>query len=176
MMKAIVNPSFELSSTSRKWAYAFLIAQLLFLVLVCFLPQSVYPQLKGSETPGIVHIGRLVFLPLPFNALIQLGKIPNISDLTVILLQNISNVFLIYPLVLALLFLFKEWRSTKKVVWYGFLISLTIELTQLLLDFFFDFNRVFETDDLITNTLGAYLAYLTYQKLKALHQRTIIKE
>ena len=35
--------------------------------------------------------------------------------------------------------------------------SLWIESSQVLLDLLFDANRVFELDDLWTNTLGAYL-------------------
>ena len=166
MMTKIFRSDGELRPASRKLAQAFLVAYLLAIILMCFLPQSIYPKLKGTETPGIIHVGRLVFLPLPFNSLIQLGRIPSLSDLFVILLQNISNIFLLYPLILTALLLFKRWRSSKRAIGYGFAISLAIELTQLLLDFLFDANRVFETDDLITNTLGAYLAYLTYRWLR----------
>lgn len=56
-------------------------------------------------------------------------------------------------------------RKTKKVLLFSFLVSLGIECTQLILDFFFDFNRVFEIDDLWTNTLGGYLAWLLYKRL-----------
>ena len=45
--------------------------------------------------------------------------------------------------------------------------SLWIECSQVLLDLLFDANRVFELDDLWTNTLGAYLAYLSFQYLQA---------
>ena len=41
--------------------------------------------------------------------------------------------------------------------------SLWIESSQVLLDLLFDANRVFELDDLWTNTLGAYLAYIGFQ-------------
>lgn len=170
-MSKFLDSDFELTCTGRKWVITFAFLYLGFLVLICFLPQSLYPQLKGIETPGIVRLGRLVFLPLPLNSLIHLGRIPSLRDLLVILLQNISNIFLLYPLSLAGLALFRSWRTVKKITGYGFLISLTIELTQLLLDLLFDANRVFETDDLITNTFGAYLALLTYRGLKIGYQR-----
>lgn len=48
----------------------------------------------------------------------------------------------------------------------SFLMSLAIETTQAILDLLFDFNRVFEVDDLITNTLGGVLAYLLYKIVK----------
>ena len=55
--------------------------------------------------------------------------------------------------------------ENKKSALFSFLVSLGIECTQLVLDFFFDFNRVFEIDDLWTNTLGGYLAWLLYKLL-----------
>lgn len=58
-----------------------------------------------------------------------------------------------------------KFAETKKVLLFSFLVSLGIECTQLILDFFFDFNRVFEIDDLWTNTLGGYLAWLLYKRL-----------
>ena len=82
-----------------------------------------------------------------------------------IFLQNILNVFLLFPLVFQLIYLFPSLRQTKKVIVFSFLLSLGIECTQLVLDFFFDFNRVFEIDDLWTNTLGGYLAWLLYKRL-----------
>lgn len=170
-MSKFLTTDFELTRTGRRWLAVAGLLYIGLLILMCFLPQSLYPQLKGIETPGIVRLGRLVFLPLPFNSLIQLGRIPSLGDLLVIVLQNVSNIFLLYPLMLVGSFLFKGWRTVKESVRIGFFISLTIEVTQLCLDFLFDFNRVFETDDLITNTLGAYLAFLTYQGLRLSYLR-----
>ena len=45
---------------------------------------------------------------------------------------------------------------------YSFGLSLFIECTQLLLDLLINAERVFEVDDLWTNTLGGVLAYGTY--------------
>ncbi|EJG70162.1 vanZ like family protein [Streptococcus pneumoniae 2081074] len=58
-----------------------------------------------------------------------------------------------------------KFAENKKGPSFSFLVSLGIECTQLILDFFFDFNRVFEIDDLWTNTLGGYLAWLLYKRL-----------
>ena len=82
-----------------------------------------------------------------------------------IFLQNILNVFLLFPLIFQLLYLLPNLRKTRKVIFFSFLVSLGIECTQLVLDLFFDFNRVFEIDDLWTNTLGGYLAWLLYKRL-----------
>ena len=56
-------------------------------------------------------------------------------------------------------------RSAKRVLFASFSMSLFIECTQILLDILIDANRVFELDDLWTNTLGGYLAFLFYKFL-----------
>ncbi len=137
-------------------------AYALAIVCMCFLPQSWYPQYKDFETPGIVQIGRIYLLPTPFNSIVNGDQVDSLYELWLIILQNLTNIFLLYPLVLALLFLFEKWRSLRAVMWYSFYLSLFIECTQLLLDLLINAERVFEVDDLWTNTLGGVLAYGTY--------------
>ncbi|WP_411575292.1 VanZ family protein [Streptococcus sp. CSL10205-OR2] len=136
--------------------------------LLCFTPQI---DISGFETPGIEHYGRVVVLLTPFNSLINASQANNIWEFLWIIFQNVTNVFLLYPLVLGLLFLFPKIRKVKKIVLLSFLLSLGIELTQILLDILIDANRVFEIDDLWTNTLGGLLALLTYKWMKHQHQR-----
>ncbi len=133
------------------------------IICFCFTPQPKLPI--GVETPGIQTIGRLVFLLMPFNSLWKLGEVTSITQLFWIFLQNALNVLLLFPLIFQLLYLTPYLRKTKKVLLLSFLLSLGIECTQLVLDFFFDFNRVFEIDDLWTNTLGGYLAWVLYKLL-----------
>ena len=133
------------------------------IVCFCFTPQPQLPT--GVETPGIQTFGRLVFLLTPLNSLWNLGEVTSFGQVIWIFLQNILNVFLLFPLVFQLLYLLPNLRKTKKILFLSFLLSLGIECTQLVLDFFFDFNRVFEIDDLWINTLGGYLAWVLYRKL-----------
>ena len=118
------------------------------------------------ETPGIQHFGRIVVLLIPLNSLMNLGQITSVLQLIKVILQNVANVFLLSPLVVQLLWLWPWLRSRKRVLLFGFSMSLWIECSQVLLDLLFDANRVFEVDDLWTNTLGAYLAYLGFCYLK----------
>ena len=133
------------------------------IVCFCFTPQPQLPT--GVETPGIQHLGRLVFLLTPFNSLWKFGEVTSLFQLFWIFLQNALNILLLFPLIFQFLYLSPSLRETKKVIFLSFLLSLGIECTQLVLDFFFDFNRVFEIDDLWTNTLGGYLAWVLYRKL-----------
>lgn len=103
------------------------------IVCFCFTPQE--QSTVGVGTPGIQHLGRLVFLLTPFNSLWKLGEVSDIGQLCWIFLQNILNVFLFFPLIFQLLYLFPNLRKTKKVLLFSFLVSLGIECTQLILDF-----------------------------------------
>ena len=138
------------------------------IVCFCFTPQPQLPT--GVETPGIQTFGRLVFLLTPFNSLWNQGEVTSPIQLFWIFLQNALNILLLFPLIFQLLYLIPSLRKTKRVILFSFLLSLSIECTQLVLDFFFDFNRVFEIDDLWTNTLGGYLAWVLY---KLLHKNKI---
>ena len=162
MIKAFFQKDGELTSLGRRWAKLMAGAYALAIVCMCFLPQSWYPQYKDFETPGIVQIGRLYLLPTPFNSIVNGDQVDSLYELWLIILQNLTNIFLLYPLVLAFLFLFEKWRSLRAVMWYSFGLSLLIECTQLLLDLLINAERVFEVDDLWTNTLGGVLAYGTY--------------
>ncbi|MBJ8325735.1 VanZ family protein [Streptococcus pacificus] len=142
--------------------YAFLIA------LLCFTPQI---DISGFETPGIEHYGRVVVLLTPFNSVINASQAANSWELLWIIFQNLTNVLLLYPFVLGILFLFPRISTVKKVILISFFISLGIESTQVILDLLIDANRVFEIDDLWTNTLGGLLALLTYKWMKHQHQR-----
>ncbi|MGT2548430.1 VanZ family protein [Streptococcus milleri] len=145
--------------TFLTWGSIFYI---LLLCLMCFLPQV--PE-KGMETPGIQQFGRIVVLLIPFNSFINLGQITSFFQLIKVFVQNIMNIFLLSPLIFQLLWLFPKMRSANRVLFASFSMSLFIECTQILLDILIDANRVFEIDDLWTNTLGGYLAFLFYKFL-----------
>ena len=159
-LKVWLQSNGELTVKGRKiltWGSIFYI---LLLCLMCFLPQVTE---EGMETPGIQQFGRIVVLLIPFNSLVNLGQITSFFQLIKVFVQNIMNIFLLSPLIFQLLWLFPKLRSTKCLLFVSFAISLFIECTQILLDILIDANRVFEIDDLWTNTLGGYLAFLLYK-------------
>ncbi|MGT2728914.1 VanZ family protein [Streptococcus phocae subsp. salmonis] len=130
---------------------------------LCFTPQ---PHLfQGIQTPNVLAIGRLRLLLVPLNSLWSLGQLKDLSEVLWILSQNVMNLFLLYPTVFLTHCLSKKWHSAVKSFQLGFLMSLGIEVTQLILDILVDANRVFEIDDLWTNALGALFAYYSYHFL-----------
>lgn len=117
----------------------------------------------GNGDAGNPVLGRIVVLLIPFNSFVNIGEITSWIQLVKVFIQNLANIFLLSPLILQLLWLFPKLRSTKRVVWLSFAMSLAIEMTQILLDLLINANRVFEIDDLWTNTLGGYLAWRAFQ-------------
>lgn len=164
-MKHLFDTQGQLTQLGRKLTKILAGAYTLAIFLMCFLPQGVYPTPKDFVTPGIVQYGRLHLLLTPFNSIVNGDKVDSLGDFALVLLQNITNIFLLFPLVFLCLFLFKTWRSWQAVIRYSFFMSLFIECTQLILDLLIDAQRVFEVDDLWTNTLGGLLAYLLYRLL-----------
>ena len=150
----------ELTAQGRRLLVAGSWFYFLLLCMMCFIPQVPEP---GMETPGVQYFGRIVVLLVPFNSFVNIGEITSLLQLLKVFIQNLENIFLLLPLIFQLLWLFPKLRKTKKVVWLSFGISLSIEATQVLLDLLINANRVFEIDDLWTNTLGGYLAWRVFQ-------------
>ena len=150
----------ELTAQGRKLLVAGSWLYFLLLCMMCFIPQVPEP---GMETPGVQYFGRIVVLLVPFNSFVNIGEITSLLQLLKVFIQNLANIFLLLPLIFQLLWIFPKLRKTEKVVWLSFGMSLSIEVTQILLDLLINANRVFEIDDLWTNTLGGYLAWRTFQ-------------
>lgn len=148
----------EVTSKGRLLVKILLVLYTILLCLVCFLPQDAFPKEETFVTPGVVQIGRLYFLPIPFNSLVNAGQVDSWVDYAWIVLQNLMNIFLLAPLVFLLLFLRPSLREVKQVLRVSFCMSLGIECGQIVLNLLIDAGRVFEIDDLWTNTLGGLVA------------------
>lgn len=162
MLDFLFREDLELRPKGRKISWFLGIIYFVLLCRLCFGPQF---SLDGAETPGIQHFGRVVVLLMPFNSLVTIGQVDSFPQLIWVFGQNILNILLLYPLVFLLLFLYPRFRSWKKSLLLAFMMSLGIEVTQVIIDILFNANRVFEIDDLWTNSLGGLLAYLSYRKL-----------
>lgn len=161
-MTSLVGADGELTPLGRDLMVIFVAICTIGVALLCFLPQSFYPNPKQISTPGIVQYGNVYLLLTPFNSVVNGHQIQDLEDLFWIILQNVGNIFLLYPLVLGVLFLCGRWRGWKKALLGTFVMSLSIETSQLLLDLLIDAKRVVEFDDLWTNSLGGLLAYWTF--------------
>lgn len=149
--------------TLHRYIKPLILCYALFVAIICFMPQ---PDLAHFEVPGIQRFGHFILLLRPFNTLFALKDLTSIWQVAWVIVQNLMNIFLLYPLVLGLVFLYPRYRSMASAAKLGLGLSLFIEVTQQMMNHLIAANRVFESDDLWTNTLGAVLAYLSYKGLK----------
>ncbi|WP_229071114.1 VanZ family protein [Actinoplanes sp. DH11] len=75
------------------------------------------------------------------------------------------NIVMTVPLA-ALLHIVFGVRDQRRVVWIGFLLSLSIELTQAILVLTLHGNRWADVNDLMSNTIGAYAGFLLFARLR----------
>lgn len=64
------------------------------IVYFCFTPQE--QSTVGVGTPGIQHLGRLVFLLTPFNSLWKLGEVSDIGQLCWIFFTKYPQCLLVF--------------------------------------------------------------------------------
>ena len=106
-----VDKNGELTPKGRKLSQVLVCSYLLCLVLLCWTPQ--YGLVEGVETPGIQHFGRVVVLLTPFNSLTNFNQLDSLKEIVFVLGQNVTNIFLLSPLILGLLALYPRFRSWK---------------------------------------------------------------
>ena len=86
------------------------------------------------------------------------------------LLYSLGNILMLVPFGLLIPILFKTARRFYKIILFGFVFSLTIELTQT----FFTMTRSGTVDDLVFNTMGAAIGYALFLIVKSVSQRSEI--
>ena len=79
--------------------------------------------------------------------------LPMIADFK----NTILNIILFIPLGIMLPFLWKKYDPLRETLFFGFLMSLAIELLQILT------YRASDINDLIANTIGAVLGYFVFR-------------
>ncbi|MCC0634576.1 VanZ family protein [Clostridioides sp. ZZV15-6388] len=98
---------------------------------------------------------------LPFKDFLE-GEYKNTN-----LLKNnlVGNTLLLFPFTLYLCLIKSSVRNIKKAIAVTFLISLSIEIIQLIMNCLSIVPqlRAVDIDDLIMNTLGGFIAYITFK-------------
>lgn len=96
----------------------------------------------------------------PFKAFVESFSTPiNREALT----HLVQNILLFVPLGFILLIFF-EGIKNRKIIFIGFMVSLTIETLQLIAGFYIGYTyRSFDVDDLILNTLGTAVGMLIFK-------------
>ncbi|MBC1798308.1 VanZ family protein [Listeria booriae] len=99
---------------------------------------------------------------VPFRIFSDVKDLELTFMISVILRQVVGNIILFVPLGFSLPIILSS-SSMKKIVFIGFIVSLSIETIQWLLGLYFGYNyRATDIDDLIFNTIGSCIGYLLF--------------
>ncbi|WP_261806319.1 VanZ family protein [Lapidilactobacillus luobeiensis] len=80
--------------------------------------------------------------------------------------QNLGNLVMLAPLTLLAPLLVRRFQQFRNDLALGFLTSLSIECTQLAMNYFYLGNRVFDLSDLLLNTSGGLLGWLIFKLIQ----------
>lgn len=133
-----------------------------FLYLLCIAAITVFPF---YYIRGFYIIPKINIIPVvnTLNAISNTASNPSNFIIKFWIRNIFGNVVLLMPLAVFLPLLCKRFRNIKSTVIFCFLISLLIELYQYISSYWGNVRSV-DIDDLILNTLGAFLGYILYDK------------
>jgi len=142
-----------------------LIHSIFFVYLVGIISVTFFPfpiQKEEIEWGQVNHYLSNNFIPLKSTA-----EIISNGMSQVILRQIGGNIILLLPLGFFLPLFWKEKLTFAKAISLGFLSSLAIETTQLLISTIIGYTyKIFDVDDLILNTIGFVLGYGCFKAYK----------
>lgn len=141
------------------------ISALILIPVFCFLNRSVFRNMGRSVLYFIfaVYLSAVyLFVGMPTLQFIRFELsltlvpfLPMIGDFK----NTMLNILLFVPLGMMLPYIWKEYRTLKTTLMFGFGMSLSIELLQILT------YRATDINDIIANTFGAVLGYLLFSTL-----------
>jgi len=99
-----------------------------------------------------------------FNTVEDMQYINSFSMIKFWFKNIMGNTILMMPLGIFLPLLWDKFRSLKSTVIFCFSVSLSIEIFQFISGYWGNY-RIFDIDDLILNTLGAFIGYLIYDRV-----------
>jgi len=160
---------------------AFFIFYLLFVFRFVFIPFSMWPneadrvyfitEIMQGKLPTWWEIANINFVPL--RSLMRTLSAPLVIwRFTFVFVSG--NFILLFPLSIFVGLLSRKGLTFKKALLIGFLTTLFIESTQLLINLTTRWsNRLVCVDDLLLNTLGALLGYFVFKKYHRFFEKII---
>jgi len=119
----------------------------------------------------ILCVIHLVFFPIDVNIGIYANQtkwyntINFIPVLTIDLFTFVLNIIMFVPLGMYLLFIGRKNDTVKQIAKTGFILSIAIEIIQMIIRIMLGSGRSSDINDLLANTIGAIVGYLIIKKL-----------
>lgn len=144
-----------------------LVLNIFFIYILCFLSITLFPLyiLFGRSA----HWFSVNIIPVitTVREVSNITNNPNMHNFMVrFWIKNIfGNTLLLMPLGIMLPVLWRKFHELRKTVMFAFCISLCIEVIQLLSSYIGNVGRAFDIDDIILNTIGAWVGFFIYDKV-----------
>ncbi|WP_125572054.1 VanZ family protein [Lacticaseibacillus songhuajiangensis] len=150
----------------KEWPFARKVVYLLFLIyLGCTFSLTLFPINIFTPSNAIHN--------LPFGMQTNVVNLSPLAWAKYDLLQSVGNILLLVPLGFLLPILSQRFSSLGKITFTGLLLSLTIESTQLAMNFFYLGNRIFDMSDLFLNTAGCIIGWFSFYCISRLFPNEI---
>ena len=141
---------------------------LLFIIYICtligitifpFPVQKYFIETMIEDQLGLKHNF------IPFKIIYDAMNIGSLSfGLNILLKQAVGNIILFLPMGFVLPMIFTNVKAIRKVIFIGFLASLSIELFQGFAGLWIGYNyRAVDIDDLIFNVLGTVIGFFAWK-------------
>lgn len=147
-----------------------LIRRLIFYSFIFYLINVAHFTIGGIVVPPQKEVSAINIQIIPFYFIKDIFHIYKMNGINWFFWNAIKlsfyNFILLIPLGIYLSLIFKE-TSLKNVIFISFIVSLTIELIQLLLTYMgLLIGRSFDVDDLLLNTVGGAIGFVIIELIK----------
>lgn len=152
---------------NRRFNWKRLLINILYLTYLWFLLDiTLFPIFLFSHhsAPYTLGFGKQLFVNLQFNVLEN--YLP---------LQIIGNILLLAPLSFFMAVFKQKYSHFWNNLLLMFLCTLSIESIQLIMSFFYLGNRIFDVNDLLSNTLGSILGFGFFKLINHFFPKEITK-
>ncbi|QWH28907.1 VanZ family protein [Bacillus mycoides] len=141
----------------------------LFAVYICMVVAVTLFPLPIGFPSSVENLNRSVNI-IPFASIIKdIGQIGSAYDGDVLfmiglIVRNVGgNVLLLMPLGFLAPLIWNKFKKVKNTILLGFIISVSIELLQLIESLVSGWGRITDIDDVICNVLGSIIGYSIYK-------------
>ncbi|QWH17885.1 VanZ family protein [Bacillus mycoides] len=141
----------------------------LFIIYICMVVAVTLFPLPIGFPSSVENLNRSVNI-IPFASIIKdIGQMGSAYDGDVLfmiglIVRNVGgNVLLLMPLGFLAPLIWNKFKKVKNAILLGFIISVSIELLQLIESLVSGWGRITDIDDVICNVLGSIIGYSIYK-------------
>jgi len=143
-----------------------IILNVFFIYILCLINVTLFPLEISFDRDYLWISVNLIPLVGTIREIVKTTNDPNMPSYMIgFWIKNIvGNVILLLPFGIMVPMLWSKFKSAVKTTLCAFCISLSIEVLQLLSCFVGNIGRAFDVDDILLNTIGAFIGYIIYKK------------